>query len=218
MNLGFPLLPIALVLLFTLAPATAEACACCDGALERSPVAWSEAGDQILVHHVGRGCISHKAVELWRAGEGTPSACYDLLGDPTIQVPCGELTNHIMAPALTPLPISEFVLPPGFSLRAAPSPHPVRIEVRRDRTGVDPATHTRLRGVGVVELEWEGSWVPLYEGPVTRSDWYHPMPVHVAMWASPDGRRALLTIHNNYSGEDWVTSMVWVDLPPAAAP
>jgi len=199
-----------------LIPTPACCCACCDGEVQRSPLAWSASGDQLLVHYVGRtGCQALHAVEIWPRGEDAPSGCFDLLGDPSVVVLCDQLTDHYAGEnkALTPLPIGDFVLPPSHPVPAASSPLPVRIDIRQDRTVDAP-------GIGTVELELDGSWVPLHVGPVTRADADPPdnsgpiaRPVTVSLWESPDGRHAVVVIRDNWVRPDWISTVVWVELP-----
>ena len=198
------------------------ASACADGQVDRTPVAWNEAADQLLIHRVDRiGCGAHHAVEVWDVGADWASECYDLLGDPTVTVPCAELTDHYASGnlALTPLLIEDFVLPPGFLTRAQQSPHQVRISVG----GADPIRKSPT--VGEVEMELDGSWVPLYVGAVLQADQEPPdnsgpipKPVTVTLWPSPDGRRAALFIHDNWSYPNWITTVEWVEHPQPTQP
>ncbi len=220
MKRGLLLLPIVLGLLLPLLlPELVEACACCDFVSKRTPVAWSKAGDQVLVHSVDRsGCGRRYAVEYWRVGESSPSACHDLLGDPSVVLPCSELRNGNVGEnlALTPLAIKDFVLPPGFVIPASLSPHAVRLGGKAERR----STGTMRSGVGVVEVQWNGSWLPLWHGTVIQADRYpadnsgpYPMPLVVTLLPSPVGGRALLTIDNAFGGNFWTTAFVWVELP-----
>ncbi len=224
------LLPVLLGLLLLLLPVgTAQACACCDGRIKRSPVAWSAAGDEVLVHLVDRSsCRRRYAVEHWRVGESSPSGCRDLLEDPSLVVPCSELKDGNLGEnaASTPVAIEDFVLPEGFVAPASLSAPPVRLGGKVEQRAKDPSAGTTRSGAGVVEIRGRDGWLPLWQGTVTQMDSYppnnsgpHPMPMTIALWPSPVGRRALLTIDNNYSGNSWVTTLVWVELPkPESSP
>lgn len=72
----------------------AHACACCDTALSRELVGWSETGQSVLVNMSDHmSCKDVFALEVWEVGSPQPTSCFDLVHGPDQQITCDQLRS-----------------------------------------------------------------------------------------------------------------------------
>jgi hypothetical protein len=72
---------------------TAEACACCDAKFTRAPVGWTAEGALVVDTSDTIACEVKKRLELWTLDAPSPSACFDLFGDPETPVACDSIVG-----------------------------------------------------------------------------------------------------------------------------
>lgn len=209
---------------FLAATPEAYACACCDGTSRIRPLRWTEDGSRVLVRvDDSTACEHHSYVKLLDRQGG--ERCVDLNGgDPRTEISCGggidslatDKPGNVHAPEATALWAATVA--PATALGAKNR----RIKVRKVRPeeveggGIDDIY---LRHVAV-DVRTKGRWTRLWEGvvaavpscpsaddgPCTRHN------VAVAVYPSPDGRSALVTVEYHDSIQ-FGTALHWVDLP-----
>ncbi len=109
----------------------------------------------------------------------------------------------------TPTPATEKSVE-LFSVPAeAVAPDRLRLETTSRASGI-----LKVR----VHLRTGDGWVRIWEGEAKQVDFHSPaedssspVPLSLALWVPPKGDHALLAIRNDRVGEDWTTSLRWVD-------
>lgn len=222
-----PHMRAAIVVLIILATeSVALACACCDRGSTREIVGWSSTGRSALVRYETQACEQHVALEVWRAGRDAPAACFDLLAaDPDAQVACSAITDgmHELAARTS----RRTRLYPRAPLQLHPGD--VRARVWRARPTEDEESYVSPLEMRL-EIRVAGAWVEVWSGrfyagrpesyDIPTAFQYVEQPLEVAVWPTPNGDRALLTIrgHDTAPGMgEWPTSMHWISLPEGSS-
>jgi MYXO-CTERM domain-containing protein len=213
------LLLAALCALVTLSlrATTAEACACCDGTTEREPLAWSPAGDRLLVRaEVYRGCQRTVALEVWPAGAAAPAHCYDLLANPDAAVACDALQADPTRPPGASQQVASFSVP-------VTSIPPASLRVSYARLQTEPIVRVRLDvALATAGFAALGSYevFEYFYASEAGDDPGGYIPLEVAVLPAPKGQRAALLLSGDNSEPGIghrAATLHWIDLPGAPA-
>lgn len=69
------------------------ACACCNSITTRDAIGWASDGATLLVRNdTVAGCARSVRYEVFHPTKSAPVACYDLMTDPTVRLPCEAVT------------------------------------------------------------------------------------------------------------------------------
>lgn len=211
--------------LLALAPAPAEACACCDGSTDRRLLGWNERGLALVRSDASYACEHRVALEIWApATPAAPVGCFDLqAADPDRRVGCDALVSDWIPedrwrPSRRPAEYGG----PVRSLRArwvraTLDPLPLDSDEdpygRRTRLEVFVAVRGRFERVLSVELARGAPPDPSEE---ETGEAPPPLPIEIAIHPTPDGRRALLSFsgHDSMPGHGhWPRELRFIPLP-----
>jgi hypothetical protein len=175
----------------------AEACACCDGTLDREPIAWTATGDRLLVRmesHIA--CERSVALEVWKVGAEAPASCYDLLGDPNAAVPCDALKHDYDKPEGSSNQLAAFSVPVQS---VAPATLRFGLERLEEHAGAVRPVRLRLGLVGSdgVAMLAELDANEYYYSPPSGEE-AQLLPLEAAVLPAPGGRDAALL----FTGDD----------------
>jgi hypothetical protein len=223
--LVFVLLMSAPAIALVVAPASAHACACCDGGGTRSLVGWSETGRSALVEHQWwSGCEHRHTYEVWRpSSPSSPTHCFDLYAaNPDAVSSCEwvELTSGFEAEEAgrtpgTPTRTRFFPKPP----RAFQPEHLLvtltRVGPRDDAPCDDPQLLTvALRAAPAEPLLRTGLCLGAPDDGAFHAEELEVNPITVLVFPAPAGERALVF----WSGQDDMPGIGAFDTNVAMAP
>jgi hypothetical protein len=194
-------LVLLVALALGLATERADACACCDGDDRKRPIGWTSAGGALLIDtYVERACEPRHSLQIWPVGAATPSACYDLYGDPQKRIACDMVStpDDPRRQAKASTRVAHFPVTPT-KLDAA------KLKILRswqhDPNGVPSGL------LVTVEIEDKRVLRELLTGISESSS------VSVTAWPNPRGDRAVLLIGYREQGSGHhVTDVRWVEL------
>lgn len=177
----------------------AEACACCDAKMTRTPIGWSAEGSLLIDTRDNHACEGKARLETWPVDAEVPSTCFDFYGDPEKEIPCGEIEHQ--QSGKTPKRTSA-VAKKRFPTKATRS---AASKVRVTRSPGSDSGHANA----TVQVKTKSGWQIVWSGAISSSQ----KPT-ASVWPSPAGDRVVALVSYIHSGtQSEEVDVHWAPMP-----
>jgi hypothetical protein len=184
---------------------TAEACACCDATFSRAPIGWSAEGALLIDTADTHACEPKKRLEVWPVDAKEAAQCYDLFGDPEVEIACKDITS-----AWGKANAKKTSVAAKKKFAKAPT-RLSGTKFRVKQSWADPEGDGSLNVV--VELKTKTGWSSAWTGAIWPTTDQKKVKLDVSVWPDAKGERAALLIGYVMTGTgSRIVDVHWVTL------